>query len=43
MKTVLTATLLCGLLGGCVNSGGSSSADSVERVATGKPTFLQQT
>ena len=43
MKTVLTATLLCGLLAGCVSSGGTSSADSVERVASGKPTFLQQT
>ncbi|MGX5736227.1 hypothetical protein [Bosea thiooxidans] len=43
MKTVLTATLLCGLLGGCVSSGGTSSADGVERVAAGRPTFLQQT
>lgn len=43
MKTFLTAILLCGLLGGCVSTSGTSSADNVERVASGKPTFLQQT
>jgi len=43
VKTVLIATLLCGLLGGCVSPSGTSSADSVERVASGKATFLQQT
>ena len=42
MKTVVTAVLLCGLLAGCVSSGAGSS-EGVERVASGKPTFLQQT
>ncbi|CAH1660730.1 conserved exported hypothetical protein [Hyphomicrobiales bacterium] len=43
--TVLAATLLCGLLGGCVSSGGTASPNEAgaERVASGKPTFLQQT
>lgn len=43
--TVLVATLLCGMLGGCVSSGGTASPNEAgaERVASGKPTFLQQT
>ncbi|WP_353181289.1 hypothetical protein [Bosea sp. (in: a-proteobacteria)] len=36
--------LLCGLLGGCVARGGAASVDDgTERVAAGRPTFLQQT
>lgn len=43
--TVLVATLLCGMLGGCVGSGGTALQNQAgaERVASGKPTFLQQT
>ena len=43
--TILAATLLCGLLGGCVTGDGASSGQTggVERVQAGKPTFLQQT
>jgi len=43
--TLLVATLLCGMLGGCVSTGGTALPDDAgaERVATGKPTFLQQT
>ncbi len=41
--TLLAATLLCGLLGGCVTPGDPASSDGVERVAAGKPAFLKQT
>lgn len=42
--TILAATLLCGLLGGCVTSGGTASSDDgVDRVAAGEPTVMQQT
>lgn len=42
--TILAATFLCGLLGGCVTSGGTTaSEEGAERVAAGKPTFLRQT
>lgn len=43
--TVLVTTLLCGMLDGCVSPGGmaSPSKAGAERVASGKPTFLQQT
>lgn len=43
--TVLAATLMCGMLGGCVTSGDPAppAAEGAERVAAGKPTFLQQT
>lgn len=43
--TVFVATLLCGMLGGCVSSGGTTSPGEAgaERVASGQPTFLQQT
>ena len=43
--TILAATLLCGLLGGCVTTEGATSGqvDGVEPVSSGKPTFLQRT
>ncbi len=43
--TLLAVTLLCGMLGGCVGSGGPATPEGagLERVASGKPTFLQQT
>lgn len=43
--TILAATLLCGLLGGCVTTDGDAPglAEGAERVASGKPTFLQKT
>lgn len=42
--TILAATLLCGLLGGCVSSGAPvMTDDSVERVAAGIPTVMQET
>ena len=42
---VVGATLLCGMLGGCVTTEGTApgQADSTERVASGKRTFLQKT
>jgi hypothetical protein len=43
--TVIGATLLCGFLGGCVTTEGTApgQAGGTERVASGKPTFLQKT
>lgn len=43
--TVFAAMLLCGALGGCVTTEGTApaQADSAERVASGKRTFLQKT
>lgn len=43
--TVIAATLLCSLLGGCVTGDGANSGqiEGVERVEAGKPTFLQRT
>lgn len=43
--TVIAATLLCGLLGGCVTTEGTASGqvEGTERVSSGKPTFLQKT
>lgn len=43
--TILAATILCGLLGGCATSEGTgvSQAGGGERAASGKPTFLQRT
>jgi hypothetical protein len=43
--TLLAATLLCSLLGGCVTPDGTASkqADGIERVNSGKSSFLQQT
>lgn len=44
-NTVLAFTLLCGMLGGCVTSGGSASSetDGIDRVAAGERTFLERT
>lgn len=43
--TLLAATLLCGMLGGCVTPDGTApgQAEGTERVESGKPTFLQKT
>lgn len=43
--TTLGLVLLCGLLGGCVTSGDGvpPATDAVDKVASGEPTFLQQT
>ena len=44
-RTILVAALLCCMLGGCVSTGSTDGPDEAgtERVASGKPTFLQQT
>jgi hypothetical protein len=42
--TTLGLVLLCGLLGGCVTSGEMpAETEAVDKVASGDPTFLQQT
>ena len=43
--TVIGTTLLCGLLGGCVTTEGTTPGQtgSTERVESGKRTFLQKT
>jgi hypothetical protein len=35
--------LLCGMLGGCVTSGGGPVTDGIERVVAGEASFMQQT
>ncbi|MBN9468839.1 MAG: hypothetical protein J0J10_08715 [Bosea sp.] len=43
--TTLGIVLLCSMFGGCVTSGGEAvpTAEGVDRVRAGEPTFLQQT